>query len=59
MQLSLQNDNTWRKIMKISIGQLAFILLLAAVSYARPSRGQELLEKSININIENKTLGRC
>ncbi|WP_421943311.1 SusC/RagA family TonB-linked outer membrane protein [Pedobacter sp.] len=43
--------------MKISIGQLAFILLLAAVSYARPSRGQELLEKSININIENKTLG--
>lgn len=55
MQLSLHTSN-WRKVMKITISQLSCMLLLAGITYARPSLSQKVLEKVVSINVNNETL---
>lgn len=48
--------NHFKKLMKITITQLMFIVSFMGFSYAHDSNGQELLDQKINLEISNEDL---
>ena len=56
MEIQLQKNVIFFKLMRISITQLFLAMLLAGLSYANDSFAQELLEKKITIRVEEKSI---
>jgi len=56
MKFYLLSSNTWWKIMRITFSQLLITLLIGSVSFAKDSRAQDVLKRTINITVNNSTL---
>ncbi|MDB5148012.1 MAG: TonB-dependent receptor plug [Mucilaginibacter sp.] len=56
MNFCLLNSHFWCKIMRITFSQLLIIMLMTGLSYARSTSAQTVLDKKINIAVEDKTL---
>lgn len=56
MKIYLQNHFDWFKIMKVTFTQLALAIVFTGLSFATPSKGQVILEKRLDFNIQNSDL---
>jgi len=56
MKIYLQNHFDWCKIMRITFSQIIILLVFTGISLANPTKGQELLEKRYDYNIQNTSL---
>ncbi|WP_255486589.1 SusC/RagA family TonB-linked outer membrane protein [Mucilaginibacter sp. SP1R1] len=56
MKIYLQNHFDWCKIMKITFSQIIILLVFTGISLANPSKGQGLLDRRVDYNIQNASL---
>jgi TonB-linked SusC/RagA family outer membrane protein len=56
MKIYLQNHFDWCKIMRITFSQIIILLVFTGVSLANPSKGQGLLDRRVDYNIQNASL---
>ncbi|RYE22932.1 MAG: SusC/RagA family TonB-linked outer membrane protein, partial [Sphingobacteriaceae bacterium] len=59
MNYCLYQSKFWCKIMRITFSQILILLLMTALSYAKPSLAQEVLNKKINLTIKNKSINEA
>ncbi|SDL05091.1 TonB-linked outer membrane protein, SusC/RagA family [Pedobacter sp. ok626] len=59
MKFYLLNSIDWRRIMKITLSQLIIALILTGMSYAENIKAQAVLNRPINITIDNSSLGNA
>lgn len=58
MKIKIQTHDLLLKIMKISLFQLFLAIVCMSMAYARESHAQELLNRKISIQAENRTVKR-
>jgi TonB-linked SusC/RagA family outer membrane protein len=56
MKIYLQNHFDWCKIMRITFSQIIIMLVFTGISFATTSKGQGLLDKRVDYNIQNTSL---
>lgn len=56
MKIYLQNHFDWFKIMKVTFSQLVIALIFTGMSYATSSKGQAVLDRRVDFNIQNSSL---
>ncbi len=56
MNFCLLHSHPWCKIMKITLSQILFIILMTGITYSKPTAAQEILNKKINLSVKDKTL---
>lgn len=56
MQLSLRRPIPWCKIMKITLSQIVITAMVSGITYASPLKAQNMLDKTVNIYLENTNL---
>lgn len=56
MQLSLRRPIPWCKIMKITLSQIVITAMVSTITYASPLKAQNVLDKTVNIYLENTNL---
>ncbi|HSI75483.1 MAG TPA: SusC/RagA family TonB-linked outer membrane protein [Lunatimonas sp.] len=54
MKIQLQHRALFKKIMRISLIQLAVLLIVTGVSFGGPTSAQNILKTQISLNIQNK-----
>lgn len=57
MNFCLLHPHLWCKIMKITFSQLIIIILMTGMSYSKPTSAQEILDKKISFNVQDRSLG--
>jgi len=57
MNFYLLTSIDWRRIMKITLGQLIIALFLTGMSYAENIKAQAILKKAVNLTVDNSSLG--
>ena len=50
MKFSLDTPINWWKIMKITLGQLAFVIAFSAAAWASPGKAQGLLQRTVEVS---------
>lgn len=56
MKFYLLSSNVWWKIMRITFSQLLITLILSGISFAKDLKAQEVLNRTVNIAVNNTTL---
>jgi len=56
MNYCLLNPHLWCKIMKITFSQILFFILMTGLTYSKPTYAQEVLNKKINLSVQDKNL---
>lgn len=56
MKLKFINRRLLRKIVKISLAQMAIYLIFSSITMAMPSKAQDLLETKVNLSLNNVSL---
>lgn len=56
MENHLQNYASFRKVMKLSIGQVVILLITWGVSFAAVTNAQKVLDKKITLEIQNQSM---
>lgn len=56
MKFRLRKPIPWGKIMKITFSQLLIAIMISGVAYSSPSKAQDLLNKKVNISVNNASL---
>jgi len=56
MKFHLRKPIPWFQIMKITLNQILLAILLTGVAYSTPLRAQDMLDKKVNITVQNSTL---
>src|ERR1700709_1401923 len=56
MKFYLLSSNTWWKIMRITFSQLLITLLLSSISFAKNLKAQDVLNRTVNIAVNNSSL---
>ncbi|MHB1178947.1 MAG: SusC/RagA family TonB-linked outer membrane protein [Daejeonella sp.] len=56
MKINLLIDFDWSKIMKITCNQLLIVLILTRISYAEPGKAQQVLNRRVNLSVNDCSL---
>lgn len=56
MKFYLLSSNTWWKIMRITFSQLLITMLLSSISFAKTLKAQDVLNRTVNIAVNNSSL---
>ena len=56
MKIYLQKHFDWCKIMRITFSQIIIMLVFTGISFATTSKGQSLLDKRVDYNVQNTSL---
>jgi TonB-linked SusC/RagA family outer membrane protein len=56
MNFNLHTPIDWCKIMKNTLGQLLFAIILTGVSYAESSKAQAILDRTVNLTVNDLSL---
>ena len=56
MKFRLRSPIPWFKIMKITFSQILIALMLSGIAYSSPLKAQDVLDKTVNMSLNNATL---
>jgi len=56
MKFRLRRPIPWFKIMKITFSQILIAVVLSTIAYSNPLKAQNILDKTVNIQLNNVTL---
>ena len=57
MNFCLHHSHFWCKIMKITLSQLLFIILMTGITYSKPTSAQKILDKRVSLSVRDESLG--